>query len=67
MGLGQFYDVIDTEIRGRNGSLFLFAGLASHTVESIKSYEAVDIVWVEEAQAVSKKSWDILTPTIRAP
>ena len=67
MGLGQFYDVMDEEIRGRNGSLFLFAGLANHTVESIKSYEAVDIVWVEEAQTVSKKSWDILTPTIRAP
>ncbi|OFV50051.1 PBSX family phage terminase large subunit [Oligella sp. HMSC09E12] len=67
MELGQFYEVLDTEIRGRNGSLFLFAGLASHTVESIKSYEAVDIVWVEEAQTVSKKSWDILIPTIRAP
>lgn len=67
MGLGQFYEVLDTEIRERNGSLFLFAGLANHTVESIKSYEAVDIVWVEEAQTVSKKSWDILTPTIRTP
>ena len=29
--------------------------------------EGCDIVWVEEAQTVSKKSWDILIPTIRKP
>lgn len=67
MGLGQHYKVLDTEIRGSNGSKIIFAGLASHTTESIKSYEGVDIVWVEEAQTVSKRSWDILTPTIRKP
>jgi phage terminase large subunit len=65
MGLGAFFDVLDTEIRGKNGSLFLFAGLASHTVESIKSFEGCDVVWVEEAQTVTKRSWDVLTPTIR--
>lgn len=65
MGLGGHYEVLDTEIRGRNGSLFLFAGLAQHTVESIKSFEGVDICWVEEAQTVTKRSWDVLTPTIR--
>ena len=65
MGLGQFYEVLETEIRGRNGSLFLFAGLAQHTVESIKSFEGCDGVWVEEAQVVTKRSWDVLTPTIR--
>lgn len=65
LGLGAFYEVLETEIRGRNGSLFLFAGLAQHTVESIKSFEGVDIVWVEEAQVVTKRSWDVLLPTIR--
>lgn len=65
MGLGGHYEVFETEIRGKNGSLFLFAGLAQHTVESIKSFEGVDIVWVEEAQVVTKRSWDVLTPTIR--
>lgn len=65
MGLGHLYDVFETEIRGKNGSLFLFAGLAQHTVESIKSFEGVDICWVEEAQTVTKRSWDVLTPTIR--
>lgn len=65
MGLGDFYEVLETEIRGKNGSLFLFAGLAQHTVESIKSFEGCDICWCEEAQTVTKRSWDILTPTIR--
>jgi phage terminase large subunit len=65
--LGQFFEVTEAEIRGKNGSLFSFAGLASHTVESVKSFEGCDTVWVEEAQTVSKKSWDILIPTIRKP
>lgn len=65
LGLGQFYEVLENEIRGRNGTVFLFAGLAQHTVESIKSFEGVDIVWIEEAQVVTKRSWDVLTPTIR--
>lgn len=67
LGLGAFYEVLQTEIRGANGTQIAFAGLSSYTVESIKSFEGVDICWVEEAQAVSKKSWDILIPTIRKP
>lgn len=65
MRLNRFYEVTNNEIRGQNGSMFLFAGLSTQTVESIKSFEGVNIVWVEEAQAVSKRSWDVLIPTIR--
>ncbi len=65
LGLGGFYEVLETQIRGANGSEFLFAGLAQHTVETIKSYEGLDRAWVEEGQAVSKRSWDVLRPTIR--
>lgn len=65
LGLGGNYDVFETSIRGSNGTAFIFAGLSTQTVESIKSYEGVDIVWIEEAQIVAKKSWDILEPTIR--
>lgn len=65
LGLGSFYEPLETEIRGKNGSTFSFTGLNIHTVESIKSFEGVDIVWVEEAQTVRKRSWDILLPTIR--
>lgn len=65
LGLGSFYEVQSAVIKGRNGTEFLFAGLSDLTAESIKSFEGVDIVWCEEAQAISKRSWDILTPTIR--
>lgn len=67
LGMGHFYEAFDTDIRGKNGTEFIFSGLQGHTVESLKSYEGVDICWVEEAQVVSKHSWDILCPTIRRP
>ena len=67
MGLQSHYDVLQTEIRGKNGTEFLFSGLSSVTIDSIKSYEGVTRVWCEEASSITKRSWDILIPTIRAP
>jgi phage terminase large subunit len=67
MGLESFYEITESEIRGKNGTLFLFAGLKNNSIASIKSFEGVTRCWVEEAQTVSKRSWDILIPTIRAP
>src|SRR6185295_11690826 len=46
---------------------FVFTGIRGQDIAKIKSYEGVDICWVEEAQVVSKKSWDVLIPTIRKP
>ena len=65
LGLTSFYQVLENEIRGANGSEFAFSGLSDQTVDSIKSFEGCDIVWVEEAQSVSKRSWSVLIPTIR--
>ena len=67
LGLGKFYTVLATEIRGANGTSFGFAGLSAQTRDSIKSWEGLDRAWVEEAQSVSKRSWEILEPTIRKP
>jgi phage terminase large subunit len=68
LGFGSDFDILDTEIRCRvSGSVFLFAGLQQHTVDSIKSFEGCDVVWIEEAHSVSGKSWDVLVPTIRKP
>ena len=66
IGLTSFYNSLETEVRGANGSLFLFAGLR-HNIDSIKSMEGIDICWVEEAQSVSKTSLETLIPTIRKP
>lgn len=65
LGLSSFYEVLATEIRGKNGTQFFFSGLSDQTAESLKSFEGVDVCWCEEAQAISKRSWDILIPTIR--
>lgn len=66
LNLDGHYTVLDSIIRGRNGTEFLFKGL-HHNVQEIKSTEGVDICWVEEAESVSKVSWRVLTPTIRKP
>lgn len=65
LGFDGLFTVTDTEIRCVNGSSFTFAGLRQQDAGKIKSFEGVDICWVEEAQTVSKKSWDVLIPTIR--
>jgi len=64
LGLSGHYEVLQDEIRGRNGTEFTFSGLR-HNVDSIKSKEGIDIVWVEEANLVSAASWEKLIPTIR--
>ena len=67
MGLESFYKVQETSVTGINGTEFVFAGIRGIDVAKIKSFEGVDRCWVEEAQAVSKKSWEVLIPTIRKP
>lgn len=47
------------------GTRIIFKGLQDNNAQNIKSLEGVDICWIEEGQSISKKSWDILNPTIR--
>lgn len=51
-------------INTKTGSDFIFKGFHGNE-QSIKSIEGIDIAWVEEAQMVSEKSLEILTPTVR--
>ena len=60
-----FYESTQNEIRGANGSLFIFAGLGKMTTDQIKSMEGIDRAWIEEAQTISANSLEILIPTIR--
>ncbi len=63
-GLDGFYESLQTEIRGANGTQFIFHGFA-HKPEKIKSLDDVDICWVEEASSLSQTSLNYLIPTIR--
>ena len=65
LGLGRYYEILQTEIKSTNGGRISFTGLKHNTKESLKSHEGVDICWVEEADKVSASSWKILKPTIR--
>jgi len=67
MNMGHLYNVQKKTIIGIGaaaGTEFFFAGL-KHNVDGIKSYERITKIWVEEAQSVSKHSWDVVLPTIR--
>lgn len=60
------YKIFETRIENQvTGSVFVFKGLRDQDPQKIKSLEGADIAWIEEAQTISKKSFDILLPTIR--
>ena len=60
------YKIFENKIENIiTGSRFIFKGLRDQEAQNIKSLEGVDIAWIEEAQTITKKSWEILEPTIR--
>jgi len=65
LGLDGFYTVTKESIVGLNGTQVAFTGLRAITAANIKSFEGVDIAWLEEAHSISSKSWSVLIPTIR--
>jgi phage terminase large subunit len=67
MGLGSFYQEHKGGIRGLNGTEFIFKGLRTENIDSLKSIEDVDDCWLEEAHVLSHKSIRILVPSIRKP
>jgi phage terminase large subunit len=73
LGLGAAFTVQADRILGppgpggAQGGRIIFQGMQNHTAESIKSLEGYDIAWVEEAQSLSRRSLELLRPTIRRP
>ena len=65
LGLEGFYREVEHEIRGPNGTLFIFKGM--NDPEALKSAESIDRVWWEEARTAQKASWMKLDFTIRKP
>ena len=60
------YKIFESRIENKiTGSKFIFRGLRDQDISNIKSLEGVDIAWIEEAHTITKKSWEILSPTIR--
>ena len=64
-GIQDEFQFTIAEIRHTHtGSVFKFMGI-SRNVDEIKSTENIDICYIEEAHALSKEQWDIISPTIR--
>src|SRR5262249_37248740 len=68
-GIGEadgFRSYTDRIVTPGDGQI-IFLGMQDHTAESLKSLEGYKYAWVEQAEMLSQKSFDILRPTIRAP
>lgn len=64
-GFGDFIYTNNSITNTVTGSSFIFKGLRKGSAQSIKSLEGIDIAWVEEAQAITEESLEVLSPTIR--
>lgn len=62
--LDNYYKITQNSIIGINGTEFLFEGLYSN-IAKIKSMQGADLCWIEEADTVSRYSFEVLDPTLR--
>ena len=65
LGYTDEFDILKSTITHKGtGAKFVFYGIKNN-VTKIKSIQGVGVCWVEEAEAVTKNSWDVLIPSIR--
>lgn len=63
---GLNYEVTSSKLIHRvTGSEIIFKGFREQGVENTKGMEGFDIVWVDEAQTLTKRTIDVVIPTIR--
>ena len=62
-GLDYHYKITQNEIKGNNGTKFIFKGLQKP--DSLKSMPKIDYCWIEECATISPKSLMKLIPTVR--
>ena len=68
--LGQYFRVLKTHIEcPQSGGVIRFSGIKSNQKrldsQKLKGFSDFDCAWFEEADAVSKESWDAVIPTMR--
>lgn len=59
------FRIMNDKIITPGDGVIIFQGMQDHTSESIKSLEGFGIAWCEESQSLSKRSLELLRPTIR--
>jgi len=68
--LGQYFNILKTHIEcPATGGVIRFSGIKSNQKrldsQKLKGFSDFDCAWFEEADAVSKESWDAVIPTMR--
>lgn len=66
-GVENQFKIMYDHIRTPGKGMIVFQGLQDHTAESIKSLEGFDVAYLEEAHTITKRSLELLRPTIRKP
>lgn len=51
-------------VHRKTGSVIFFQGFREQGAVSIKGLDSVDILWIDEAQAITKPTLDVIIPTI---
>lgn len=63
---GLNYEIQASKLIHRtSGTEITFRGFRQQGAFNIQGMEGIDIVWIDEAQALTKQTIDVLTPTIR--
>ena len=61
-----FFEVQSKAIQSKStGSVINFRGFRDQGAFNIQGMEGIDILWIDEAQAITKQTLDVLIPTIR--
>lgn len=55
----------DKIIHRKTGSVIIFKGFREQGRVNIKGLEGIDVLWIDEAQAITKPTLDYIIPTIR--
>ena len=59
------FDILSTKITHKEtGSTINFRGFRQQGAFNIQGMEGVDVLWIDEAQAITKQTLDVLIPTI---
>ena len=66
-GVDNQFKIMYDHVRTPGKGMIVFQGLQDHTAESIKSLEGFDVAYLEEAHTITKRSLELLRPTIRKP
>lgn len=64
MNLQSLFTIKHDTIESQAGSKFLFMGMKDMNAVNVKSIANISITWIEEAEAFSKRSWDLLIPSV---